>query len=260
MWPEFGPAALRRPSRLRARASGASAGCRTRRRAEPDDRRGPGRDSSCSPPRWRSASWPTSLAAWCPAARRRAGARRPRAGDRGVLAQSGVVALPGIAGPLGAPLASCSASRSSGATRRPVRAQLLAVVRRGACWPRRRLRAVGRRRAGLADYAVGAGELAPAARLRGARRSAVSDDRLGHLPVECPRRAGSAAPRSARRGGARRRGVRRLADAGRPGLRPVWWATARSTSSGRLPDLARDAALVVLWAWLRAGLLGVLLP
>ena len=110
------------------------------------------------------------------------------------LAQTGAVTLPGSLAPLGVPLALLGLAllwRDS-----PTLFALnLAGVASVAVLASPRLRSVGRRRAGLSDYAIGAGR----ARRRGRRRRTRARPhrhRLGHRAGRCPGTPGSGAPRS----------------------------------------------------------------
>ena len=116
---------------------------------------------------------------------------------------------------------------------------------------------MGRRRAGLADYAVGAGRAGRRGGCRGARRSCSSDIDWAIVPVDArARRArgtaiglAAAVPVAAVFGG--------LLMRGRPRLRPPGEPRASTSSSARW---SRTGPVIVLWAWLAAGVLRVLVP
>jgi hypothetical protein len=165
------------------------------------------------------------------------------------LAQTGAVRLPGSLAPLGAPIALLGLAllwRDS-----PTLFALnLAGVASVAVMASPRLRSVGRRRAGLGDYAIGAGELAGAA-AAGAPALIFTDIDWATVPVDArARRARSTAigmvaavPVAAVFGG-----LLMQAD-------PVFDRLVSRALDIELVPLASHLVTVVLWAWLTAGVL-----
>jgi hypothetical protein len=165
------------------------------------------------------------------------------------LVQTGAVTLPGSLAPLGVPLALLGLAllwRDS-----PMLFALnLAGVASVAALASPRLRSVGRRGAGLADYAIGAGELAGAA-AAGAPALVLTDIDWATVPVDARvRRARGAAigmaaavPVAAVFGG-----LLMQADPAFDGL------VSRALDIELVP-LVSHLATVVLWAWLSAGVL-----
>jgi hypothetical protein len=168
------------------------------------------------------------------------------------LAQTGVVELPGSLAPLGVPLALSGIAliwRDS-----PTLFALnLAGVLTVATLASPRLRAVGRRRAGLADYAVGVGELAGGA-AAGAPTLVLTDVDWATIPVDDrARRArgtaigvAAAVPVAAVFGGL-------LVEAD-----PVFGRLVSGVFDFELGLLLSHVASIVLWGWLAAGVLRVL--
>ena len=168
------------------------------------------------------------------------------------LAQSGIVALPASLAPLGAPLALLGLAliwRDS-----PTLFALnLAGVLTVAALASPRLRAVGRRRASLGDYATGAFELAGGAAV-GAPTLVFSDIDWASLPADGRARQArgtaiglaAAAPVAAVFGGL-------LVEAD-----PVFGRLVSDVIGFDLEPLMSHAATIVLWGWLAAGLLRVL--
>ena len=165
------------------------------------------------------------------------------------LVQTGAVTLPGSLAPLGAPLALLGLAllwRDS-----PTLFALnLAGVASVAVLASPRLRWVGRRRAGLADYAIAAGELAGAA-AAGAPALVLTDIDWATVPVDArARRArgtaigmAAAVPVAAVFGG-----LLMQAD-------PAFDRLVSRALDIELAPLVSHLATVVLWAWLSAGVL-----
>ncbi|HUR95380.1 MAG TPA: DUF4173 domain-containing protein [Gemmatimonadales bacterium] len=168
------------------------------------------------------------------------------------LGQLGAVALPGALAPLGAPLALLALAliwRDS-----PTLFALnLAGVVTVATLAAPRLRAVGRRRAGLGDYALGAAELGGAA-VAGAPALVFTDIDWASLPVEGrARRArgtaiglAAATPVAVVFGG-----LLMQAD-------PVFGRLLGGALDFQVEPFVSHIARVLLWGWLAAGLLRLL--
>lgn len=165
------------------------------------------------------------------------------------LVQTGAVTLPGSLAPVGAPLAFLGLAllwRDS-----PMLFALnLAGVASVAVLASPRLRSVGSRRAGLADYAIGAGELAGAG-AAGAPALVLTDIDWATVPVDArTRRArgtaigmAAAVPVAAVFGG-----LLMQAD-------PAFDRLVSRALDIELVPLVSHLATVVLWAWLSAGVL-----
>jgi hypothetical protein len=165
------------------------------------------------------------------------------------LVQTGAVTLPGSLAPLGAPLALLGLAllwRDS-----PTLFALnLAGVASVAVLASPRLRSVGRRRAGLADYAMGVGELAGAG-AAGAPALVLTDIDWATVPVDArARRArgtaigmAAAVPVAAVFGG-----LLMKAD-------PAFDRLVSRALDIELVPIVSHLATVVLWAWLSAGVL-----
>jgi len=165
------------------------------------------------------------------------------------LVQNGVVALPGSLAPLGAPLALLGVAllwRDS-----PTLFALnLAAVASVAVMATPRLRSVGRRRAGLSDYAIGAGELAGAA-AAGVPALVFTDIDWATVPVDTrARRArgtaigmAAAVPVAVVFGG-----LLMHAD-------PAFDRLVTHALDVELVPLVSHLATVLLWGWLAAGVL-----
>ncbi len=168
------------------------------------------------------------------------------------LAQCGVVALPSTLAPLGAPLALLGVALIWRDSPTLFALNLVGVLTVAAL-ASPRLRAVGRRRAGLADYATGAIELAGGA-AAGAPALVLSDVDWASLPVDDRARRArgtaiglvAAAPVAAVFGGL-------LVEAD-----PVFGRLVGQAFDFELQPLISHGLVIVLWAWLSAGLLRVL--
>jgi hypothetical protein len=167
------------------------------------------------------------------------------------LAQSGAVTLPGALAPLGVPLALLGVAMIWRDSPTLFRLNLLGVLTVAAL-ASPRLRAVGRRRAGLGDYAIGAAELAGAA-ASGAPALVLSDIDWTTLPGEGhARRARGAAvglaaavPVAAVFGGLLVR-----AD-------PVFGRLVTRSLGLDLGPLLAHVPAILMWTWLAAGVLRV---
>ena len=165
------------------------------------------------------------------------------------LVQTGAVSLPGSLAPLGVPLALLGLAllwRDS-----PTLFALnLAGVASVAVLASPRLRSVGRRRAGLSDFALGAGELAGAA-AAGAPTLVLTDIDWATVPVDARARRArgtaigmvAAVPVAAVFGG-----LLMHAD-------PAFDRLVSRALDVQVVPLVSHLATVVLWAWLSAGVL-----
>jgi hypothetical protein len=168
------------------------------------------------------------------------------------LAQTGVAALPGSLAPLGAPLALLGVALIWRDSPTLFALNLAGVLTVGVM-ASPRLRTIGRRRAGLADYAVGAIELGGGAAV-GAPTAALSDVDWPSLPVEGRARQVrgtaiglvAAAPVAAVFGGL-------LVEAD-----PVFGRLLDRAFMFDLDPLVSHGAVILLWAWLSCGVLRVL--
>ena len=168
------------------------------------------------------------------------------------LAQRGAVTLPGSLAPLGAPLALLGVALIWRDSPTLFALNLLGLLTVAAL-ASPRLRAVGRRRAGLGDYAVGVAELMGAA-ATGAPALVLSDIDWATLPVESrARRArgtaiglAAAAPVAAVFGGL-------LMEAD-----PVFGRRVSRSIDVDLGSMLSHGAVILLWAWLTAGVLRAL--
>ncbi len=165
------------------------------------------------------------------------------------LAQGGLVSLPASLASLGAPLALLGVALIWRDSRTLFALNLVGVLTVAAL-ASPRLRAVGRRRAGLGDYAVGAGELAGAS-AAGAASLVFTDIEWATLPVDGRARQArgtavglaAAVPVTLVFGG-----LLMQAD-------PVFDRLVTRTFDLELAPILSHLSLVLLWGWLAAGVL-----
>jgi len=168
------------------------------------------------------------------------------------LAQGGLLSLPASLASLGAPLALLGVALIWRDSRTLFALNLVGVLTVAAL-ASPRLRAVGRRRAGLGDYAVGAGELAGAS-AAGAASLVFTDIEWSTLPVDGRARQArgtavglaAAVPVTLVFGG-----LLMQAD-------PVFDRLVTRTFDIELAPILSHLSLVLLWGWLAAGVLRAL--